>query len=215
MKTALLYTAFLVNGHHKLVPWGFVTHGRIDCYSRLVVYLQCSGNNRASTVYGLFLSAIRCYSLPSRVRYDHGRENYLVAVHVLEHRQSSMIMGISIHNQRIGVICINVLQYCFIDSSTILITKSILILTTIFIAMPCITSSYLVLSIQSFSRLLESSWCTNRDSMSPYRLFTAGALHLQRRRLEAVDFFESVDEMYGADEDLGKQDDYTMYVPPN
>jgi hypothetical protein len=74
---------FFADGHHKLVRWGLVTHGGIDGYSRLVVYLQCSGNNRASTVYDLFLSAIRQYSLPSRVRSDHGRENYLVAVHML------------------------------------------------------------------------------------------------------------------------------------
>lgn len=114
------FFVFFTDGHHKLVRWGLVTHGGIDGYSRLVVYLLCSGNNRASTVYDLFLSAIRQYSLPSRVRSDHGRENYLVAVHMLEHRgtqRNSMITGSSIHNQRIERFwrdmhrCVTVLYY--------------------------------------------------------------------------------------------------------
>ena len=81
-----------------------VTHGGIDGYSRLIVYLQCSSNNKAETVYNLFLSGVQCYGLPSRVRFDHGRENYLVAVHMLESRgysRNSMITGNSVHNQRI------------------------------------------------------------------------------------------------------------------
>ena len=46
-----VYYYFFADGHHKLVRWGLVTHGGIDGYSRLVFYLQCSGNNRASTQF--------------------------------------------------------------------------------------------------------------------------------------------------------------------
>ncbi len=80
-----------LDGHHKLIRWGLVTHGGIDGFSRLVVYLRCSNNNRSATVYNSFLSAAAQYGLPSRVRSDQGRENYLIAAHMLEHRGRSMI----------------------------------------------------------------------------------------------------------------------------
>ena len=81
-----------------------MTHCGIDGFSRLVVYLRCSSNNRARTVYSLFVDAVRLYGLPSRVRSDQGRENYLVAQHMLEHRGvdcRSMLVGSSVHNHRI------------------------------------------------------------------------------------------------------------------
>ena len=64
----------LADGHHKLIRWRMVTHGAIDGFSRLIVFLQCSTNNRASTVYDLFLGAVGQYGLPSRVRTNQGRE---------------------------------------------------------------------------------------------------------------------------------------------
>ena len=70
----------------------------------MIVYMQCSNNNRSSTVYAIFLKAVQYYGLPSRVRSDQGRENLLVAQHMLEHRGSecrSMVTGSSVHNQRI------------------------------------------------------------------------------------------------------------------
>ena len=84
--------------------WKFIIHAGIDGYSRLIVYLKCSTNNRASTVYELFLRAIQQYHLPSRVRSDQGRENIRVAQHMIEHRgaeRHSIITGSSVHNQRI------------------------------------------------------------------------------------------------------------------
>ena len=42
--------------------------------------------------------------MPSRVRSDQGGENELVAQHLVEHRgpdRGSMIVGLSVHNQRI------------------------------------------------------------------------------------------------------------------
>ena len=99
----LLY--FSPDGHHKLVRWKFITHAGIDGYSCLIMYLKCSANNRASTVYELFLTAVQQYHLPSRVRSDQGRENILVAQHMIEHRgaeRNSIITGSSVHsNERI------------------------------------------------------------------------------------------------------------------
>ena len=80
-----------------------MTHAGIDGFSRMIVFMRCSNNNRATTVYGHFLEAVDNYGLPSRVRSDQGSENHLVARHMLEHRgegRGSMLTGSSVHNQR-------------------------------------------------------------------------------------------------------------------
>ena len=80
------------------------SYSGIDGYSRCVVYLECSNNNRADTVLQLFRSACDQYSAPSRVRCDHGVENIEVARWMLSVRglnRSSVITGSSVHNQRI------------------------------------------------------------------------------------------------------------------
>ena len=95
---------YFTHGHHKLVRWRLITHAGIDGYSRLIVFLHCSNNNKASTVYRLFLKGVEQYGLPSRVQSDQGRENTMVAQHMLENRgldRGSMIVGSSVHNQRI------------------------------------------------------------------------------------------------------------------
>ena len=65
-----------IDGNHKLnQPYRIVSHGGIDGYSGMIVYLCASTNNRASTVLKYFQSALSCYNLPSRVRSDLGMEN--------------------------------------------------------------------------------------------------------------------------------------------
>src|SRR5262249_43465352 len=39
-----------IDGHHKLIKFGFVIHGGIDGYSRRPMFLDCATNNRAETV---------------------------------------------------------------------------------------------------------------------------------------------------------------------
>ena len=34
-----------IDSHHKLIRWRMVTHGAIDGYSRVVLYLKCTSNN--------------------------------------------------------------------------------------------------------------------------------------------------------------------------
>ena len=95
-----------LDGYHKLIRWKIVIHGGIDGYSRLIMFLQASTNNRASTVLSVFQKAVEEYGLPSRVRTDRGGENVLVSQFMLEHPlrdpgRSSVIAGRSVHNQRI------------------------------------------------------------------------------------------------------------------
>ena len=79
-------------------------HVGIDGFSRCVVYLKCSANNRADTVLRLFVEATHTFGAPSRVRCDQGIENVDVARWMLEVRginRGSVISGSSVHNQRI------------------------------------------------------------------------------------------------------------------
>ena len=57
-----------IDGNHKLIRWRFVIHGTIDGYSRMIIFLRCSTNNRASTVFSYFISGVQTFGLPSRVR---------------------------------------------------------------------------------------------------------------------------------------------------
>ncbi|XP_074652766.1 uncharacterized protein LOC141907096 [Tubulanus polymorphus] len=95
-----------VDGNHKLIRWRLVVHGGIDGYSRMIVYLKCSTNNRAETVLRLFESAVHMWGLPSRVRADYGSENMGIAANMNDHplrgrERGSFIAGRSIHNTRI------------------------------------------------------------------------------------------------------------------
>ena len=93
-----------IDGHHKLVRWRFVIHGGIDGFSRMIVYLQCSTNNRAATVMTLFHKAAEKYGVPSRVRSDKGGENILVCYYMISVKgvgRGSYLAGCSTRNQRI------------------------------------------------------------------------------------------------------------------
>ena len=84
--------------------WGFYIHGGIDGHSRKIVYMVCNTNNKASTVFSNFVSAINTHGLPLKVRGDQGVENVDVAWFMLTnpHRGSqSFISGTSCRNQRI------------------------------------------------------------------------------------------------------------------
>jgi len=92
-----------VDGNHKLIRWRFVIHGAIDGFSRLVVFLKCSNNNRATTMFNHFTSAVDIHGLPTRIRTDLGGENVEIWRYMIEQHNSlsSVVTGSSTHNERI------------------------------------------------------------------------------------------------------------------
>ena len=55
--------------------WHFVINGGIDGFSRAIVFMGISDNNRTDTVLKLFEQAVKEWGLSSRVRSDKGLEN--------------------------------------------------------------------------------------------------------------------------------------------
>ena len=204
-----MYVSTFLDSHHKLIRWRIVTHGAIDGYSRLITYLRASTNNAAKTVYEAFLSAVEKYQLPSRVRADQGTENILVAQHMLERRgaeRRSMITGSSVHNQRIERLwrdmhrSVTILFYklfYFLEHHSLLDHLNEHHLWALhYIFVPRINHS-----LCEFVNSWNNHSIRTAAHKSPLKLFTAGCLLLQNSGISALDFFHSVDEMYGVDPD--------------
>lgn len=97
----------------RIYRWGFVIHGCIDGYSRLIIYLICETSIQAEPVVNYFVNAVNNFGLPSRVRSDHGYENLHVAILMNTIRgvhRGSHITGKSVHNQRIERLWVDVFK---------------------------------------------------------------------------------------------------------
>ena len=63
------------DGLHELIHWGIVIHACIDGLSRMITSLFSATNNYADIYLTGFLSGVKEYGLPARVRGDKGPEN--------------------------------------------------------------------------------------------------------------------------------------------
>lgn len=174
-------------------------------------------------MYNLFLSAVSQFGLPSRVRSDQGRENYSIAIHMLESRgveRNSMITGSSVHNQRIErfwrdlyrcVIAVFYRLFYFLEHHGYLDpTNNRHRYALHYVYLPRINQS-----ISIFKDAWNHHGIRTEHNRSPHQLFVRGALQLRMRGLNALDFFEQVDSMYGAEDGTLEQgdNDYTVHVP--
>lgn len=185
------------DGHHKMIRWKLVTHAGIDGFSRLIVYMKCSSNNRASTVYECFLEAVELYGLPSRVRSDQGKENYLVARHMLQSRgtdRNSMITGSSVHNQRIerlwkdmyiGVVRLYYHLFYYLEECNLLDPLNDRHIYALhYVYMPRVNKA-----LNSFKEAWNNHGLRTECNLSPCQRFVGGSLQLQQSGLTALDFF--------------------------
>ena len=93
-----------IDTNHKLIRWHLIIAGGIDGFSRMIMFLNCTDNNKAETLLDCFLSGVSKYGIPERVRSDKGLENVAIADYILSKRgtgRGSMITGKSVHNQRV------------------------------------------------------------------------------------------------------------------
>ena len=67
-------TVWHLDGNHKLIRWRLVIHAGVDGFSRMIVFVKCSDNNRASTMLESFLEGTSSFGLPSHVRMEPGGE---------------------------------------------------------------------------------------------------------------------------------------------
>ena len=174
-----------------------------------MVYLKGADNNRAETVYNLFLKGVSEYGLPSRVRCDQGLENTQVARHMLHHRgeaRRSVLVGSSVHNQRIERLwrdshrCVTSVYYrlfYFLEESDLLDPINDQHLFALhFVFLPRINGA-----LDHFRMAWNDHGLHTERNRTPRQIFTAGALRLRHSGSPALDFFDGVPETYGIDQE--------------
>lgn len=72
-------------------------HGAIDGFSRCILFLQCSDNNKSSTVLHLFRGGIRQYGLPKCIRCDAGGENVKVRIWLMKNNTQENDVNLDLH----------------------------------------------------------------------------------------------------------------------
>ena len=215
------FIVFIIDGHHKLVRWRLVTHCAIDGYSRLVLFIVCSNNNRSRTVYDHFLKATNQYGLPSRIRCDQGLENILVARHMLHHRgveRRSVLVGSSVHNQRVERLwrdshrCVTSTFYrlfYYLEVNSMLDPiDEVHLLALQYVFLPRINRA-----LSQFRDAWNNHGIRTERSQTPNQLFTAGVLRQQLSGVAALDFFYNVPDDYGTGEEGVAPNEDSISIP--
>ena len=184
-----------------------VFHGCVDGYSRTIIYLQCLNNNRASSVLNLFQQGVSDFGLPSRERSDHGRENIEVARFMLNSRglnKRSMIMGRSVHNQKIERLWAElnrVISYYFSCLFTFMENEGILD-SLCDLHLFCLHYIYLP-RVQRAIREFRSQWnnhgLSTQGSQTPFQLWHRGVVSHIGSNNTAIGGVFQIDEHLGTE----------------
>lgn len=180
--------------------WRIVIHGAIDGYSRLVVFLHASNNNRSSTVLSSFIRAVVSYGVPSRVRTDRGGENNAVCLMMNIFRgfdRGSALRGRSTHNQRIERLWGDLWRgmtnvYCDLfhhleEEGIIDIDNEMHIWALHYIYLPRINRD-----LKDFTQQWNNHGLRTERHLSPLQIFVRGSLQQQGRASTAMqDIFQT------------------------
>ncbi|XP_013889899.1 uncharacterized protein LOC106537082 [Austrofundulus limnaeus] len=202
-----------LDGNHKLIRWRIVIHGAVDGFSRLILFLQASNNNRSSTVLSAFVRAIARYGPPSRVRTDRGGENNSVCAMMnifRGHDRGSALRGRSTHNQRIerlwrdlwrGMTNVYYDLFHFLESEGIIDADNEMHIWALhYVYLPRINRD-----LQGFIGTWNHHGLRTEHHLTPTQSFVRGYLQQQRRQTTAMQ------DMFGTAQ--GRHSSTTTVVP--
>ena len=215
-----------IDGNHKLIRWRLVIHLCIDGYSRLIIYAHCCNNNKAITVLNQFIEGVNNYGLPSRVRSDHGMENFKVAQFMLQQRgtrRGSIITGSSVHNSRVerahrdiysGVLCFFARIFVQLEDNQLLDPLNELHLFALhYVYIPRINKC-----LDEFKSQWKNHPLSSERNRTPLQLFTSGVIENQQSGYSGVQSIldAGYTSNYGFDPSgplSVEDDDYQVVVP--
>ena len=174
------------DGNLKLIRWRLVIHGGVDGYFRLIVYLVCADNNRASTVLSAYTEATQLHGLPNRVRSNLGGENmdvwrYMIGQHS---RNEAVLTGSSVYNERVERMwrdvhrCVGVLfadTFRTLEESCLDPLNEIDLYCLHYVYLPRINSA-----LEDFTESWNNHCLSSAESLTPNQLFIQGAIGLDQ-----------------------------------
>ena len=190
-----------------------IIHGGIDGFSRMMMFLKASGNNRKDTVLGYFLGATLLYGVPSRIRVDHGGENNDIC-DVMElirgPDRGSAIRGRSVHNQRIERAWVDVWNgatnllydlFCFLEARGSLDIDN----ETHMWALHYVFLPHLNRELQQFRNQWNNHGVRTLHHETPLQVFVGNCLELQNSNLTAMQDLFGHDEVVEPDTEHGRE----------
>ena len=58
-----------IDGHHKLIRYGLITHGGVDGCSRAITYMRLNNNNTTATALSSYQFGVAEYQVPDRIQF--------------------------------------------------------------------------------------------------------------------------------------------------